>query len=63
MKALVCCVYAPWPPMGGGDLRAWQTLNLLRGWAEVGLFALAGQSSAPPGFDPAWWRVAGFGAQ
>jgi polysaccharide biosynthesis protein PslH len=63
MKVLMCSVRAPWPPTGGVDLRGWQILNLLQDWAQVGLFALAGEGSAPPGFDQAWWRVTGSGAQ
>jgi polysaccharide biosynthesis protein PslH len=63
MKVLMCSVRAPWPPMGGVDLRGWQMLNLLREWAQVCLFALTGERSAPPQFDPAWWRITGSAAQ
>jgi glycosyltransferase involved in cell wall biosynthesis len=57
MKALVCCVQAPWPPMSGADLRCWQTLQLLRECAQVGLFALAGNAQSPPGLKMAVWCV------
>jgi glycosyltransferase involved in cell wall biosynthesis len=59
MKALVCSVNAPWPPMSGVDLRTWQILNLLEDWAQVGLFALAGERSAPLGIRAAPWCVTG----
>ncbi len=59
MKALVCSIHAPWPPMSGVDLRGWQILNSLREWAQVGLFALAGDPSAPPGFESSPWCVTG----
>jgi len=63
MKALVCCITAPWPPVSGVDLRCWQILNLLREWAEVGLFALTGKEQPPPGFSAAVWRVTGSAAK
>ncbi len=58
-RVLVCAVKAPWPPIGGADLRCWQTLQILAGLADVALFALAGPSQPPPGSAFAVWRVAG----
>jgi glycosyltransferase involved in cell wall biosynthesis len=63
MKALVCSLNAPWPPMSGRDLRCWQSLNLLREWAEAGLFALGGSLRSPPEIKAALWRVAGSPAE
>ncbi len=58
MKALVCSVNPPWPPLSGKDLRCWQSLNLLREWGDVGLFALGGNAQPPPEFKAAVWRIA-----
>jgi glycosyltransferase involved in cell wall biosynthesis len=63
MKALVCALHTPWPPMSGVDLRCWQILNVLRERAQVGLFALAGNASPPAEFQSAPWRVTGSAAR
>jgi glycosyltransferase involved in cell wall biosynthesis len=59
MKALVCSINAPWPPLSGVELRCWQILNVLPEPVEVGLFALAGNRTGPPDFRTSLWHVTG----
>jgi len=58
-KVLLLCLRAPWPPMGGCSLRAWQVLNALGKCADVALFALTGNREPPPRSPASVWRVTG----
>jgi glycosyltransferase involved in cell wall biosynthesis len=54
-RVLVLVTRLPSPPVGGGDLRALQTINCLARYAEVAVFGLeAGREGPPPGIEV--WR-------